>query len=125
MPPPPFHLPSSSTCVSPAGSDVNGSIMLTASHMPYQNNGMKFFTAEGGLAKPDITAILTAAAEKAAASGVELGDDMQVCCAVVCCSCWLHRSSFQDPSLWTLGWRQHTTSRYVKARCMHGTNFLA
>jgi phosphomannomutase len=53
--------------------------MLTASHMPYQNNGMKFFTAEGGLAKPDITEILTAAAERAAAAGVELGDDMQVC----------------------------------------------
>lgn len=52
--------------------------MLTASHMPYQNNGMKFFTAEGGLAKPDITHILTAAAEKAAAAGVELGDEMQV-----------------------------------------------
>lgn len=52
--------------------------MLTASHMPYQNNGMKFFTAEGGLAKPDITQILTTAAEKAAAAGVELGDDMQV-----------------------------------------------
>lgn len=59
------------------GSDVNGSIMLTASHMPYQNNGMKFFTAEGGLAKPDITEILAAAAEKAAAAGVELGDEMQ------------------------------------------------
>jgi phosphomannomutase len=52
--------------------------MLTASHMPYQNNGMKFFTAEGGLAKPDITEILAAAAEKAAAAGVELGDEMQV-----------------------------------------------
>jgi len=52
--------------------------MLTASHMPYQNNGMKFFTAEGGLAKPDITDILAAAAEKAAAAGIELGDGLQV-----------------------------------------------
>lgn len=61
-----------------SGSSVNGSIMLTASHMPYQNNGMKFFTAEGGLAKPDITEILAAAAEKAAAAGIELGDGLQV-----------------------------------------------
>lgn len=60
------------------GSSVNGSIMLTASHMPYQNNGMKFFTEEGGLAKPDITQILMGAAERAAAADVELGDDMQV-----------------------------------------------
>lgn len=49
--------------------------------VPCQNNGMKFFTAEGGLAKPDITQILAAAAEKAAAAGAELGDDMQVCAA--------------------------------------------
>lgn len=60
------------------GSTVNGSIMLTASHMPYQNNGMKFFTAQGGLAKPDITEILNTAAQRAAAAGIELGDVMQV-----------------------------------------------
>jgi phosphomannomutase len=55
-----------------------GSIMLTASHMPLQNNGLKFFTAEGGLAKPDIAQILALAAERAAAAGVKLGDGMQV-----------------------------------------------
>ena len=52
--------------------------MMTASHMPYQNNGMKFFTAEGGLAKPDITEILASAAERAAAAGVQLGEGLQV-----------------------------------------------
>lgn len=60
--------------------------MLTASHMPYQNNGMKFFVAEGGLAKPDIAAILELAAARAAAAGVELGDDMQVCVCDKCVS---------------------------------------
>jgi phosphoglucomutase len=32
-------------------------IMLTASHMPFQNNGLKFFTAEGGLGKQDISQV--------------------------------------------------------------------
>jgi len=41
----------------------DGAIMLTASHLPYNRNGMKFFIREGGLEKQDITAILTQAAE--------------------------------------------------------------
>ena len=41
----------------------DGSIMLTASHLPFNRNGMKFFTAEGGLEKQDITKILTMAAK--------------------------------------------------------------
>lgn len=36
----------------------DGSIMLTASHLPYNRNGMKFFTKEGGLEKQDITSLL-------------------------------------------------------------------
>lgn len=36
----------------------DGSIMITASHLPKDRNGMKFFTKEGGLDKPDITAVL-------------------------------------------------------------------
>ncbi len=36
----------------------DGSIMLTASHLPWNRNGMKFFTPEGGLEKEDITEIL-------------------------------------------------------------------
>lgn len=42
---------------------ADGAIMLTASHLPYQRNGMKFFTAEGGAEKEDITKILSIAAE--------------------------------------------------------------
>ena len=41
---------------------VDGSIMLTASHLPFNRNGMKFFTADGGLEKKDITTLLKTAA---------------------------------------------------------------
>ena len=36
--------------------------MITASHLPFNRNGFKFFTAEGGLEKGDIKEILTYAA---------------------------------------------------------------
>ena len=45
-----------------AGFDA--SIMITASHLPYERNGMKFFTKEGGLDKGDITYILEEASLK-------------------------------------------------------------
>lgn len=44
------------------GFDCAGAIMLTASHLPFNRNGLKFFTAHGGLGKPDIKAILALAA---------------------------------------------------------------
>ena len=40
------------------GFNCDGAIMLTASHLPFNRNGMKFFTPKGGLGKPDITEIL-------------------------------------------------------------------
>ena len=39
----------------------DGAIMLTASHLPFNRNGLKFFTREGGLNKGDIAAILALA----------------------------------------------------------------
>jgi len=36
----------------------DGAVMVTASHMPFNKNGLKFFTASGGLEKEDITQIL-------------------------------------------------------------------
>jgi phosphomannomutase len=42
-------------------SEYEGAAMLTASHLPFNRNGIKFFTSEGGLDKPDITDILTKA----------------------------------------------------------------
>ena len=45
--------------------------MLTASHLPWNRNGMKFFTRSGGLGKKDIAALVDAAAEAhKASSGV-------------------------------------------------------
>ena len=41
----------------------DGAIMLTASHLPKERNGMKFFTRAGGLDKGDITALLTMACD--------------------------------------------------------------
>ncbi|XP_039139228.1 phosphomannomutase/phosphoglucomutase isoform X1 [Dioscorea cayenensis subsp. rotundata] len=41
---------------------VDGSIMITASHLPYNRNGLKFFTNAGGLGKADIKDILERAA---------------------------------------------------------------
>ena len=44
------------------GYTFDGSVMITASHLPFNRNGFKFFTCEGGLEKADIKAILTYAA---------------------------------------------------------------
>eukprot|EP00250_Pteridium_aquilinum_P008047 c17626_g1_i1 orf=69-1961(-) len=47
---------------------VDGSIMITASHLPYNRNGFKFFTDSGGLGKADISDILARAANLYASS---------------------------------------------------------
>lgn len=44
------------------GFNCDGAIMLTASHLPFNRNGLKFFTSQGGLEKQDITDILALAA---------------------------------------------------------------
>lgn len=38
-------------------------VISTASHLPYNRNGFKFFTNSGGLGKPDIKNILERAAD--------------------------------------------------------------
>ena len=40
------------------GYTFDGTVMITASHLPFNRNGFKFFTADGGLEKGDIKAIL-------------------------------------------------------------------
>lgn len=47
---------------------MDGAIMITASHLPYNRNGLKFFTGEGGLEKEDIKNILRRAASLSFAS---------------------------------------------------------
>ncbi len=41
----------------------DGSIMITASHLPFNRNGLKFFSENGGLEGSDVKEILTMAAE--------------------------------------------------------------
>ncbi|MDD6154111.1 MAG: phosphomannomutase/phosphoglucomutase [Eubacteriales bacterium] len=40
---------------------ADGAVMVTASHLPYNRNGLKFFTVSGGAEKADITEILKTA----------------------------------------------------------------
>ncbi len=44
-------------------SKCDGSIMITASHLPFNRNGLKFFSEKGGLEGEDVKQILTLASE--------------------------------------------------------------
>ena len=55
------------------GFECDGAIMLTASHLPSNRNGLKFFTPDGGLAKPDIAAILALASQGVAPAAAAEG----------------------------------------------------
>jgi len=46
----------------------HGAIMLTASHLPFNRNGLKFFTSRGGLGKGDIAQLLALAEQGTFAS---------------------------------------------------------
>ncbi len=63
------------------GYAYDGAVMITASHLPFNRNGFKFFTPDGGLEKGDIKAILTYA-EGDRETGVNAGS--------------LHSDSFMD-----------------------------
>lgn len=43
--------------------EITAGVMITASHLPFNRNGFKFFTSNGGLDKKDITEILKIAEE--------------------------------------------------------------
>lgn len=53
----------------------DGAVMLTASHLPFNRNGLKFFTGDGGLDKGDITAILEKAASVVLPAGIAEGKE--------------------------------------------------
>lgn len=59
-----------------AESDFDGAVMITASHLPFNRNGMKFFTKEGALEKKELSAILEGAAALAQETGQE--DDLDI-----------------------------------------------
>ncbi|TLX71637.1 phosphomannomutase/phosphoglucomutase [Labilibacter sediminis] len=43
---------------------IDAGVMLTASHLPFNRNGLKFFTSEGGANKSDISEIIELAAQE-------------------------------------------------------------
>src|SRR5699024_10018022 len=45
------------------GFGADASVMITASHLPYQKNGLKFFVKEGGLESSDLSEVLEIAAK--------------------------------------------------------------
>jgi phosphomannomutase len=56
------------------GFNCDGAIILTASHLPFNRNGLKFFTAQGGLEKKDITDILNLAEKQEFEISTNLGN---------------------------------------------------
>lgn len=60
------------TCIR-EGLGVSGGVMLTASHLPFNRNGMKFFTSKGGFDKNNVSDLLQIASEKKAFAGSEAG----------------------------------------------------
>ena len=60
----------------------DGAVMVTASHLPMNRNGLKFFTKDGGLEKSDITELIRIAADitpaKEARGNISQADFMSV-----------------------------------------------
>ena len=56
----------------------DGAVMLTASHLPSERNGMKFFTPDGGLDKPDITELLALAGPLTAGGRAPAADEVEL-----------------------------------------------
>jgi phosphomannomutase len=57
---------------------ADGAIMLTASHLPFNRNGMKFFTKQGGLEKANITSLLEQADQHVAIAANKKGKITEV-----------------------------------------------
>ncbi len=70
------------------GFRFDAAVMITASHLPFNRNGFKFFTQNGGLEKQDIKAILTLAASDRRtglpAATVTTGSFMPEYAAILC-----------------------------------------
>lgn len=55
------------------GYEPDGAVMITASHHPWNRNGVKFFTARGGLVGSEISALLSDAQKNAGLSAEKAG----------------------------------------------------
>lgn len=53
--------------------DCDGAVMVTASHLPWNRNGLKFFSRKGGLEKGDITDIITFAESDSVLNSIRPG----------------------------------------------------
>jgi len=62
-------VPDQTSCT--ADTLYDGSIMITASHLPYNRNGFKFFDKTAGFEKKEITDLLSRAAKDAAEGSLE------------------------------------------------------
>ena len=75
-------------CTVTEGYAYDASVMITASHLPFNRNGFKFFTKNGGLEKQDIAAILKYAGSDehtgSAPGSVETGEFMDAYAALLC-----------------------------------------
>lgn len=60
--------------------DFTGSMMITASHLPFNRNGLKFFTMEGGMEKADLTDMLKIAVDT---DVIEADTDKAVKCDLI------------------------------------------
>lgn len=56
----------------------DGAVMITASHLPWNRNGMKFFSEKGGLDKGDITDIITFAESDSILNSVRVSTPKEV-----------------------------------------------
>jgi phosphomannomutase len=74
-------------CTVTEGYLYDASVMITASHLPFNRNGFKFFTRDGGLEKQDIAAILSLAGTSGAtglpAGSVRTGEFMDAYAAIL------------------------------------------
>ena len=50
---------------------ADGAVMITASHLPFNRNGFKFFDAKAGFEKKEISDLLRRAAEDAGAGNLD------------------------------------------------------
>lgn len=75
-------------CTVTEGYMFDASVMITASHLPFNRNGFKFFTPQGGLEKQDIAEILKLATSDAQtglpAGTVQAGAFMDAYAALLC-----------------------------------------
>lgn len=60
-------------------SGFDGTVMITASHLPFNRNGLKFFTRDGGLEKKELASVLTEAAVLAGQYGRPDEEDFISC----------------------------------------------